>query len=151
MLIWTPVTEFISDINPSTNSTRKKRKIFEPLESNLHVIRIDSPRDKNKFSLVWNWRSNRIDSRVDPIRKIKLSQAQKTSKHRSRIEIYSNLLGETQSNSIVIEMIKTRKNASFIIDKIGIPGYARTRGWVTINERLLKQPLIAVIAWNKSR
>lgn len=98
MLIWTPVTEFISDINPSTNSTRKKRKIFEPLESTLHVTKI-------------NFLSFKIDDRIESILVSILSEKSNLAKHEKRpsIEIYSNLLSETQSNSIVIEMIKTRK------------------------------------------
>lgn len=44
MLIWTPVTEFISDINP--------HEFHAEEEKNIRTARIDSPRDKNKFSLV---------------------------------------------------------------------------------------------------
>lgn len=149
MLIWTPVTEFISDINPHEFHAKEEKnirpvhrssRIFTWFASTLHVTKI-------------NFLSFKIDDRVESILMSILSEKSNLAKHKKRpsIEIYSNLLSETQSNSIVIEIIKTRKNASFIIDKIGIPGYARTRGWVTINERLLKQPLIAVIAWNKSR
>lgn len=146
MLIWTPVTEFISDINLHEFHTEEEKNIrtgIPHFESNLHV---DSP----KINFLSFKIDDRIDSHYDPYSRL----SEKYPKNNWNIFQYDPI-SSTISNYIIIKKTKnSKKNASFIIDKIelhGIPRPRTRRGWMTINERLLKQPLIAVIAWNKSR